>query len=287
MSNERSPPHFRSRAELDPLGELRTSDRDRFLQLLFTPSAARPALLALFRFNLELARIADHVREPMAGLIRLQWWRDAIAALARGTPPPHPVVDAMAAAELATRLDPDALTALVDAREVEIDATPLKRVDDLEAHARATAGGLNALAARALGLDPARVDAARDAATAYGLLGVVRAVPFVIRRSQPLLPEEPLAAQGLAPDALQGGPERLDALRPVLAEITARARTRLETFAPAQGRAAAGAFVPAVLARQDLARLERREFDVFDARLTERRPWTAARLLLAATLGRY
>lgn len=287
MSNQRRPSPPRSADVADPLGELRASDRDRFLQVLLAPSAARPALLVLFRFNLELARVADHVREPMAGLIRLQWWRDGIDGLARGTPPPHPILDAMAEAQLVERLGADALTALVDARELEVDATPLKRLDDLEAHARATAGSLNRLAARVLDLDDARVAAAEAAGTAYGLLGIVRAVPFVVRRAQPLLPEEPLAAQGLAPDGLQGAVGELDALRPVLADIAARAGERLDAVAARQGRAAAAAFVPAVLARQDLARLRRRDFDVFDGRLAERPPWTAARCAAAALLGRY
>ena len=287
MSNQRRPSPPRSADLADPLGELRASDRDRFLQVLLAPSAARPALLVLFRFNLELARVADHVREPMAGLIRLQWWRDGIDGLARGTPPPHPILDAMAEAQLVERLGADALTALVDARELEVDATPLKRLDDLEAHARATAGSLNRLAARVLDLDDARVAAAEAAGTAYGLLGIVRAVPFVVRRAQPLLPEEPLAAQGLAPDGLQGAAGELDALRPVLADIAARAGERLDAVAARQGRAAAAAFVPAVLARQDLARLRRRDFDVFDGRLAERPPWTAARCAAAALLGRY
>ncbi|MFP4125124.1 MAG: squalene/phytoene synthase family protein [Alphaproteobacteria bacterium] len=287
MSNERPDSTSRSRAPADPLGALRASDRDRFLQVLMASSGARPALLALFLFNLELARVADQVREPMAGFIRLQWWRDALVALAQGTPPPHPILDAMAETGLAARLDVAALVALVDARELELDATPLKRVDDLEAHARATAGGLNALAARLLALDDARIEAARTAGTAYGLVGIVRAVPFVIRRSQPLLPEEPLAARGLAPQGLASESAGLDALRPVLAQITERAGERLAGIRADQGRAAAAAFVPAVLARQDLARLRRRDFDVFDGRLAERPPWTAARLLLAATLGRY
>jgi len=78
MSNERPTPLPRSVVDDDttrPLSELRARDPDRFLQVLLAPSAVRPAVLALGQFNLELARIADHVREPMAGLIRLQWWR--------------------------------------------------------------------------------------------------------------------------------------------------------------------------------------------------------------------
>ena len=39
------------------LEEVRTHDHDRFLTLLFVPSSRRPALVALYAFNLEIARV--------------------------------------------------------------------------------------------------------------------------------------------------------------------------------------------------------------------------------------
>ena len=60
----------------------------------------------------------------MAGLVRLQWWRDALEGLAAGQPLAHPVVEALHAAlgrfaPLRSRLD-----AAIDAREEELSAGP-------------------------------------------------------------------------------------------------------------------------------------------------------------------
>ncbi|HKA47116.1 MAG TPA: squalene/phytoene synthase family protein, partial [Methyloceanibacter sp.] len=57
----------------------RDGDPDRYLSALFAPAAARDHLLALYAFNVELARVGELVHEPQLGEIRLQWWRDVLA----------------------------------------------------------------------------------------------------------------------------------------------------------------------------------------------------------------
>ena len=57
----------------------RSGDPDRALAALFAPRETRADLLALYAFNVELARIAEQVTEPELGAIRLQWWREALA----------------------------------------------------------------------------------------------------------------------------------------------------------------------------------------------------------------
>ena len=57
--------------------------KDRFLAALFAPAAQRPALFALYAFNVEIARVRDVAREPMPGEIRLQWWREVVEGRAR------------------------------------------------------------------------------------------------------------------------------------------------------------------------------------------------------------
>ena len=42
----------------------------------------RRALLALYAFNVEIARVREQVSQPLPGEIRLQWWIDMLAALA-------------------------------------------------------------------------------------------------------------------------------------------------------------------------------------------------------------
>ena len=56
----------------------RAHDPDRFLAALFAPPERREAFFTLIAFNHELARAREAANHPMAALIRLQWWRDAL-----------------------------------------------------------------------------------------------------------------------------------------------------------------------------------------------------------------
>jgi phytoene synthase len=49
--------------------------KERYWASLYAPAEKRGALYALYAFDHEISRIGQAVREPMAGEIRLQWWR--------------------------------------------------------------------------------------------------------------------------------------------------------------------------------------------------------------------
>src|SRR5918997_5524748 len=94
-----------------PAGSLaefvRRHDPDRFLCALFAPAARRDALFALIAFNHELARAREAARNPMAALIRLQWWRDAVEEAPAGKAARrHEVAEPLARAIRGAQLDP-------------------------------------------------------------------------------------------------------------------------------------------------------------------------------------
>ena len=89
-------PRAAARRLAQALEALRRADRDRFLCALAAPSHLRPDLITLYAFNAELAGIADKVSEPMLGLIRLQWWRDALRDIAAGHAHRHHLVHDLA-----------------------------------------------------------------------------------------------------------------------------------------------------------------------------------------------
>ena len=159
------------------LAEARRHDPDRYLCALLAPAEARLHLLALILFNHELARIPEVVTQPMAGMIRLQWWREALDEIAAGRPArQHPVVEALATALAGGRLSTADLLALVDAREAALEPIP-PRAAALEDYAHATSGAWQALAYRALGGSDQRAEtAARAIGTAFGLVGLAGAV---------------------------------------------------------------------------------------------------------------
>src|SRR5271167_2004664 len=72
---------------LSPVAALvRRHDRDRFQTVLFAPVARRETLFALYAFNYEIARVRESVTQPLLGQIRLEWWRESIAAAFDGGP---------------------------------------------------------------------------------------------------------------------------------------------------------------------------------------------------------
>jgi NADH dehydrogenase [ubiquinone] 1 alpha subcomplex assembly factor 6 len=159
------------------LAEAKRRDPDRYLCILFAPAERRDDLLALVLFNDELARIPGAVTQPMTGMIRLQWWRDALDELLTGQPPRrHPTVEALAPLLAAGRAAPNTLHALIDAREPALEP-PIPDVRWLEGYAMATGGELARAWYTALGGNSApAASAAATIGTAHALVGLERAL---------------------------------------------------------------------------------------------------------------
>ena len=123
-------------------------------------------------FNHELAKVPEVVSQPLAGMIRLQWWRDAIDELVRAEDPRRqPVVEAMAEALAEGRVAPRMLHALIDAREPALER-PAPDLGWLEAYAAGTSGELARTWYAALGGKAGNeADGAAAIGTAFGLLG--------------------------------------------------------------------------------------------------------------------
>jgi NADH dehydrogenase [ubiquinone] 1 alpha subcomplex assembly factor 6 len=270
--------------------QVRRYDHDRYLCTLFAPASARDAILALYAFNVEIAKVRETVSEPMMGQIRLQWWREVIENAPRGDLRKHPVAQALGAAIRDHALPAEPFERLLVARERDLDDDPPETLAALEAYAETTAATLIDLALIVLG---ARDDAAREAARhvgiAWALTGLLRAVPFHATRRQVFLPQDLSRAAGLdVARMLDGHPD--DSLRMVARRIADAARTHLRAaraLRPRVPRAAVPALLPAVLATRYLDRLERGGFSLFDAGMQRPPGDRAVRLLWAALRGRY
>lgn len=73
---------------------VRERDYHRYLLTFFAPRSARAAMYAVLALNIELETIPAKTVEPMAALIRLQWWDDQINLIYDGkTHSPSPILD--------------------------------------------------------------------------------------------------------------------------------------------------------------------------------------------------
>ena len=185
----------------------RAGEPDRYLAALLAPEAARPALLAIAGFLADVGRIAEEVREPMLGEIRLQWWRDAVDAAGRGERTGHPVADALAEAVRGHRLPVTALQRIIDARSLDIARAGLADDAAVDDHLAATEGLAFALGVAVLaGPEAAATPALRQAGIAYGLARGLGRLPLLLRHGAFLLPQSRLEAAGLALADLERAP---------------------------------------------------------------------------------
>jgi len=241
--------------------EARRHDADRFACALFAPPPARRGLVALLAFNLELARLRDHVREPMLGAMRLQWWRDGLDGIYAGAPRMQPVAMALADSVVRHAVPRAFLEALIDGRERDFDDAPFSDPAEVDAYVIGTSGALGAAAMVMLGGDLAAQELARRAGTAFGLVGLARALPFHAGQGRWLLPEDHLRAQGVDREATAMG-RFTPGLGAVLSAMTARATSTV----PSPGslpRALRPALLSAPLAMAQARRLAAAGYDPF------------------------
>ncbi len=136
----------------------------------------RPYLYALYAFNHEVARVAESVREPMLGAIRLEWWRETVEDAAKGAPRNHDVARGLAALFAERQMPLASLEAIIAARAFDSSAEHFPDFAALETYLDATGGGLMRLAARILGGDPSS-DARGGAGLWSGRPAALAAVP--------------------------------------------------------------------------------------------------------------
>ena len=189
---------------------VRVHDADRYLTSMFVPADRRADLWALFAFNYEIAKTRDVVSDTTLGLIRLQWWRDAIRDVYEGKAvPDHEVLKPLAAAIERHNLPRAHFDKLIYAREFDLEGVSPENMEGLVHYADFTTTPLLCLAAQICGefLDE---DVVRPVAVNYTLVGILRATAHNARQGHILLPHDLMSKYGVTKDSLfeeagQGG----------------------------------------------------------------------------------
>lgn len=236
---------------LSPCGELvRKHDPDRFLLSLFVPPDRREDLWALYAFNYEIARTREVVTDTNLGLIRLQWWRDALGGGAgEGGPVLAAVLSAMARHDLPRGL----FDSLIYAREFDLEDRAPASLEGMVNYADFTSTPLMDLSLKILSRP---CEGARDIATAYALTGLLRAVPAHLRQRRCYLPADRIPP---VEELYEGrGVERLKVVvKDVVEKAESLFRTQDDAFVK----------IHAKLAKMYLGQIRAAGYDVFSPRL--------------------
>ena len=207
---------------------------------------------------MEIGEIAGRVREPMAGELRLQWWRDIVvggprrrshgcAGGGRGAQPP------MARRQLPAEL----LLRYLEAREFDLYDDPMPSLAVLERYAVESAGSIFQLAALTLGDRPLGDDLVRHAALAMSLTRCLRELGRDVSQGRMFVPLDVLERHGADPHDVATG-RATPGVKAALSELADLAVThhgeaaRLTASAPAS---ACPALLPLALVPLTLDRI--------------------------------
>lgn len=263
-----APPEVSTRAA--SLAELRevaiVREPDRYLAATLAPAALRYDLIALAAFAAEISRVPDLVREPLAGEIRLQWWRDALISGDRDAAAGHPVAMAMRDAIARFALPGRIVEGVIDAQADVLHGERPIDEKGMSARLAASEGGLFRLAARICAPDAAEYDRSDEAQTAdlAGLAyGLSRALAHTHARADGAA--QLLIARSLVPDLDVASDSKndatadarvtvaLDALSGVARAAHADVAARMRQMSRRQRLA----FLPLAMVRPNLRALQR------------------------------
>lgn len=239
---------------------VRSADRDRYLSVLYAPAGMRESLFSLYAFNAEVASIRDRIRDALPGEIRLQWWRDVLAA-PEGAGEGHPVATALVKTIGEHGLPRGAFDNYIEARIFDLYNDPMPSRGDLEGYCGETASAIIQLAA--LILDPIaapdHAELAGHAGCAQAVAGLLRLMPLHRARGQCYVPRDILAAAGTSPEVFVAGTDAYGAQRAVEAMV-ALGRDHMAAFlkgAPSLPQSLLPAFLPVALVPAYLAKTAR------------------------------
>ena len=264
---------------------LRGASRDRWLAALFAPAAARPHLHALWLFAQEVASLRDKIAQPMAGEVRLQYWRDILERRDHGETGGNPLGLALRDTIKSCGLPAAPFVTLIEAHLFDVYDDAMPDIAALEAYCGETASAIIRLACLILagGSDPGGAEAAGHAGIAVRITSLLQELPRSSARGQVFLPADVLARHRLAPQdilARRDSPE----LRAALAELRAMARRHADQAHAAMGLnrvLIAPAFLGLPVAELHLRQMERRDYAPFAQRIEVpqwRRQWAMWRM---------
>lgn len=235
--------------------------------ILLMPQDKHARLCALFTFNLELAKVRETASQAMVGMMRLQWWRDAVQRFFNGHIDAHPVIEALQQTRL-THWNADLFHRVIDAREM-----------DLEEEAPATATRLWHYCAETtsplLQLAGDEAEQANIAGSCYAMTGLLRAVPFHAAQGKIFLPLDLLAQYGVSPDRLQAGDKDI-VLVPVIRDLCHQVEARLQQLQTIDKKSLSWLYV--LLTQIHLKRMAACGYHVFDWRAPAPDPLLALKL---------
>ena len=252
--------------------ELKKHDYERYLCCLLVNGYIRERIFTIYAFNNEIAKIKHIVNEPMAGYIRLQWWRDAIAEIYEGKPVKHrhEVASALYEVVCDTGVSKHLFDDLIDAREADIDFKNPKNLDELNKYCVKTSSKLFNLLLAVAGINcHVANEAAYHAGISYAITGIMRSMKYNAYYGRSMLPQDLMDKEGVSLDDIMKG-KNIERTKPIVRVLCDKAEVNLNhtrTLIKGTTDKAKSIFLPLSIVDTFLKRIKKYDYDLFNSNL--------------------
>ncbi|KAK2527872.1 Ndufaf6, partial [Columba guinea] len=216
-------------------------DYEGFLCSLLLPAESRTSAFALRAFNVELAQagaqklpaqpgklIKDSITQKTTGLMRMQFWREAVENIYCDNPPHQPVATELWRAVKRHNLTKMWFMKIIDEREKNLDDRAYRNIQELETYAENTQSALLYLTLEMLGVRDIHADhAASHIGKAQGIVTCLRATPYHSARQKVFLPMDICMLHGVSQEDFIRGKQEKN-VRDVIYDIASQAHIHLE-----------------------------------------------------------
>jgi phytoene synthase len=252
----------------------RRSRSNFYYAFLALPRPRREALYAVYAFCRTVDDIADGATGEGPDAVRrsLAEWRAEVArCFDPGSGPRHPIAQRLAAAVRAYPIPREALDAIVDGVEMDLDHTTYETADDLYPYCYRVASAVGLCCIEIFGYtEPSTREYAITLGQALQLTNIIRDVGVDARAGRVYVPQEDLRKFGVRVEDLRDGrytPSFVDLMTHEAARARGYYRAAAERFPLADARSLVSAEIMGRIYRALLEEIEARRFRVFEERV--------------------
>jgi len=275
----------------------RKSRSNFYYAFLALPKRRRAALYAVYAFCRTVDDIADlggergsHCADQRRELER--WRRDVALCYEPGGRPADPIASGLAQAVRAFAIPRDALLAIIDGVEMDLDQVRYETAEDLYPYCYRVASAVGLCCIEIFGYtDPRAREYAIKLGTALQITNIIRDVGADARAGRIYVPQEDLRKFGVTAEDLRTGrytEEFVGLMRHQAERARQFYRAAQESFPAVDARSLVPAEIMGRIYRALLEEIEARGFRVFDGRITvptARKVVIALRCWAAARFG--
>lgn len=174
-----------------------------YYSFLTLPETKRDAITALYAFCREVDDIVDNPGESQIKQIKLDWWRQEIAALYSGTPQ-HPITRALHPHIQRFALAKEHFVEILDGMEMDLQTVRYQSFKDLNLYCHRVAGVVGIMSAQIFGYQNRQtLKYAHNLGIAFQLTNIIRDVYEDMRHDRLYLPQDELKVFGVTEADIQ------------------------------------------------------------------------------------